>query len=105
MEIALSPDDRAFLDRLVADGAFASLDDAVAAGIGRLRVAAPHHGGDASAQWSDEEFEAILRPGIDDIESGRSVTATTPADLHAVFEEIRERGRQRLDERRRAESA
>jgi putative addiction module CopG family antidote len=87
IQVSLSDADREFIEHIVSEGDFASVDEVVAAAIDRLRS-------DDSAYWA--EVRAMITEAGDP--SYEECVPATPE----LFERIKREGRERLARRRQA---
>ena len=85
MEVHLTSEQQAFIEKGVRDGRFASSDDAVREAVTLLEA----------RERELAQTRAFVREGMDDLDGGR-YEEYTDETLHKLFDGIRRRGLERL---------
>ena len=91
--ISLPPDVSAYIQAELHSGKYQSAEEVVSAAVRERR----------DRQQKLAELNALLDEGLKDIEQGNVIEIRTEEEHRAFFESIKQRGRQRLNERRRNE--
>jgi antitoxin ParD1/3/4 len=97
MNVSLTPELEAFVHDKVASGRYTSASEVVRESLRLLEER------EWIRQRRVDELRAEIQKGIDDIEAGRVIELNSDEELKEFFEDIKRRGRERLNARRSKE--
>lgn len=100
MDISLRPELEAFINEQIDAGQFANISDVGNKALAQFK---DREANDPLAHLSPEELDELRREiqvGIDELDRGEGVVINGKEELTAFFDDIKARGRQRLQAKR-----
>jgi antitoxin ParD1/3/4 len=98
MNVSLTPELEAFVHDKVASGRYTSASEVVRESLRLLEER------EWIRQRRVDELRVEIQKGIDDVEAGRVIELNNDDELKEFFEDIKRRGRERLNARRSKEA-